>query len=201
MDIVSTIAAASGMAWASGLRLYAVVFLAGLLNRFGYITLPGDLSVLSNTMVLGVAGVMFCVEFIADKVPGFDSLWDAIHTFVRVPAGALLAAGALGQADPALMVAAGLAGGALASGSHFTKAGSRALINTSPEPFTNWTASFTEDAMALGGLYLAFTHPWVFFVALAVFLVVALWLVPKLWRGIRFVLAKISPTPAARPQG
>jgi hypothetical protein len=201
MDIVSTIAAASGMAWASGLRLYAVVFLAGLLNRFGYITLPGDLSVLSNTMVLGVAGVMFCVEFIADKVPGFDSLWDAIHTFVRVPAGALLAAGALGQADPALMVAAGLAGGALASGSHFTKAGSRALINTSPEPFTNWTASFTEDAMALGGLYLAFTHPWVFFVALAVFLVLALWLVPKLWRGIRFVLAKISPTPAARTQG
>jgi Domain of unknown function (DUF4126) len=198
MDLVSTIASASGLAWASGLRLYAVVFLAGLLNRFGYVTLPGDLSVLSNTMVLGVSGFMFCVEFFADKIPGFDSLWDAVHTFVRIPAGALLAAGALGQADPALMVAAGLAGGALASGSHFTKAGSRALINTSPEPFTNWTASFSEDAMVLGGLYLAFTHPWVFLVLLAVFLLLAAWLVPKLWRGIKWVLAKVSPQAAAR---
>ena len=146
MDLVQTIAIGSGLAWASGLRLYAVMFCAGLLARFGYVTLPGELSVLTHPMVVGASGLLFFVEFFADKIPGLDSLWDAVHTFIRIPAGAVMAAASLGTgADPAWLVAAGLMGGTLAGTSHFAKAGSRALINTSPEPFSNWAASFGED--------------------------------------------------------
>ena len=192
MDLIQTIAAGSGLAWASGLRLYAVVFLAGMLGRFGYVTLPGDLGVLTNWAVIGTSGVLFAVEFFADKIPGFDSVWDAIHTFIRIPAGAMLAVGAMSSSvDPAWLLAAGLIGGTLASGSHLTKAGTRALINTSPEPFSNWAASFSEEALVVGGLYAAFTQPWVFFALLAIFMLLAIWLVPKLWRGVRFVLQRL----------
>lgn len=131
MGIVESVAIAAGLSWASGLRLYAVLFLAGLLSKLGYITLPPGLAVLTHPFVMTASGVMFSIEFLADKIPGLDSLWDAVHTFIRIPAGALLAAAALGEHDPAIVIAAGLLGGTLASGSHFTKAGSRALINTS----------------------------------------------------------------------
>ena len=196
MDIVQTIAIGSGLAWASGIRLYAVVFLTGLLGKYGLVALPGDLHVLTNWAVIGSAGVMFAVEFFADKIPGFDSVWDAFHTFVRIPAGALLAVGAVGTMDPAWVMAAGLLGGTLASGSHFTKAGSRALINTSPEPFSNWAASFSEEAIVIGGLWTAFNHPWVFLVLLFFFLCLAAWLLPKLWRGVRFVMQRLQGQPA-----
>jgi hypothetical protein len=191
MDIQS-VALAAGLAWGSGIRLYAVLFLAGLMARLGYVELPPGLGLLTHPAVLGASGFMFFIEFFADKVPGFDTLWDAAHTFIRIPAGALLAALALADQDPALILAAAILGGTLASAVHLTKAGSRALINTSPEPFSNWTASFGEDALLLGGLWAAFTHPLAFLVGLAIFLLAALWLLPKIWRGLRVVWRRLQ---------
>jgi len=192
MDTLDTVALAAGLAWGSGIRLYAVLFLAGLAARLGYVELPAGLALLTHPAVLGASGFMLCVEFFADKVPGFDTLWDAAHTFVRIPAGALLAALALADRDPALTLAAAILGGTLASAVHFTKAGSRALINTSPEPFSNWTASFGEEALLLGGLWAAFVHPLLFLAGLALFLAVALWLLPKIGRGLRVLLRRLQ---------
>jgi hypothetical protein len=198
MDIVNSIAVASGLAWASGLRLYAVLFLAGVLGRLGYVSLPEGLAVLQHGAVIGAAGLMFFVEFFADKIPALDSVWDGIHTFVRIPAGALLAAYSLAGQDPAIMLAAGILGGTLAAGTHLTKAGTRAVINASPEPLSNVAASFTEDALVFGGLFAAFQHPWVFLVLLAVFVILMLWLLPKLWRGIRATFRRLgTDSPAA----
>jgi uncharacterized membrane protein len=181
MDLPQTIALSAGLAWASGLRLYLVVFLAGALAHFGYLHLPDTLSMLQNPLVIGVAGIMACAELIADKVPAFDSLWDTVQTFIRIPAGALLAAFALGDVDPAWMVAAGLIGGTITAGTHFAKAGSRLAINTSPEPFSNWLASFGEDGMVLAGLWTMLASPMVFLGLLAIFLIVAGFLLVKLW--------------------
>jgi len=192
MDTVQSVALAAGLAWGSGIRLYAVLFLAGTMARLGYIELPANLELLEHPAVLGASGFMFLIEFCADKVPAFDTLWDAAHTFIRIPAGALLAAFALPSQDPALVLAAAILGGALTSAVHLTKAGSRALINSSPEPFTNWVASFSEDALLVGGLWLAFKHPLAFFAGLAVFLLLALYLLPKLWRGLRFLWHRLS---------
>ena len=198
MDIVNSIAVASGLAWASGLRLYAVLFLAGVLGRLGYVSLPEGLAVLQHGAVIGAAGLMFFVEFFADKIPALDSVWDGIHTFVRIPAGALLGAYSLAGQGPAVMLAAGILGGTLAAGTHLTKAGTRAVINASPEPFSNVAASFTEDALVFGGLFAAFQHPWVFLVLLAVFVILMLWLLPKLWRGIRATFRRLgTDSPAA----
>jgi len=193
MDIIHTIAIGAGLAWASGMRLYAVMFATGLLASFGVIALPGDLSVLTHPFVLGASGLMFFVEFFADKIPGVDSLWDALHTFIRIPAGALLAAASLGvHADPALVLAAGILGGTLASSSHLAKAGTRALINTSPEPFSNWAASFSEEALVGGGLWLAFTHAWLFLALLAVVVALSFWLIGNLWRFLSGMFRKLS---------
>ena len=181
MDLVQTAALSAGLAWASGLRLYLVVFLAGALSYFGYLQLPATLSVLHNPLVIGAAGVMAFAELIADKIPAFDSLWDSFQTFIRIPAGALLAAFALGDVDPAWMVAAGLIGGTITAGTHFAKAGSRLAINASPEPFSNWLASFGEEGMLLGGLWTMLASPLVFLGLLAVFLLLASFLLYMLW--------------------
>jgi hypothetical protein len=191
MDTLQHVALAAGLAWGSGVRLYAVLFLAGGLSRLGYVELPASLALLAHPAVLGASGLMFCVEFFADKVPGFDSVWDAVHTFIRIPAGALLAALALADQDPALVLAAAILGGAVTSVTHLTKAGSRALINTSPEPFSNWGASFGEEALLAGGLWAAFMHPLAFLVALAVFIVAALLLLPRLLRATRSVWRRL----------
>ena len=183
--MLETAALAAGMSWASGLRLYLAVLAAGVLARLGWLDLPTGLQVLSSWWVIGVAGVLALAEFIADKVPGFDTAWDGIQTFIRIPAGAILAAAAFGELDPQWMVAAGLVGGTLAGAAHATKAGTRALINVSPEPFSNWAASFTEDVGTISGLLLAFFLPVVFLILLGVFLILAIWLIPKLWRGVR----------------
>jgi len=192
VETIQSIALSAGMAWASGLRLYAVLFAAGLLGRLHTIDLPSSLQVLQHPVVLAVSGLMFAIEFFADKIPGVDSLWDAIHTFIRIPAGAVLAALALGNHDPAMVLAAALLGGSLAAGTHAAKAGSRALINASPEPFSNIGASLTEDALVAGGLYAAFAHPWLFIAFLAAFIVLLAWLLPKLWRGVRMVFSRIA---------
>jgi len=185
--IVSIIALTMGVAWASGINLYASILMLGLLGAAGSVSLPPDLQILTNPLVIIAAGFMYVVEFVADKIPGVDSGWDALHTFIRIPAGAILAVGAVGRVDPAVALAAAIVGGCLAAGSHATKAGTRVLINTSPEPFSNWIASVSEDFLVIGGLWSALYHPWLFLALLAGFILLMIWLLPRLWRGIKKV--------------
>lgn len=197
MDTVQSVALAAGLAWGSGLRLYAVLFAAGLLGRLGYLDLPQALQVLQHPWVLGAAGVMLAIEFLADKIPLVDSLWDAAHSFIRIPAGAVLAAAALGEHDPAVAVVAAILGGTIAAGTHAAKAGARALINTSPEPFSNITTSFGEEVLLAGGLYAAFTQPLLFLAFLLVFLIFIVWLLPRLWRGVRLLVQRLRALPGS----
>jgi len=190
-QITSILALTMGAAWASGINLYAAILMLGMMGITGNVDLPPGLEILQDPMVLFAAGAMYVVEFFADKIPGVDSTWDVLHTFVRIPAGAMLAAGAVGDVTPALSLAAGLMGGGLAATTHATKAGTRALINTSPEPFSNWTASITEDLAVFGGLWAALNHPTLFVVFMIVFILLMIWLLPKLWRGIKTVFRKL----------
>ncbi len=190
--MLQSVALAGGLAWASGMRLYAVLFVAGLLGRLGYLQLPAALQILENPWVLGLAGVLLVIEFLADKIPVVDSIWDSVQTFVRIPAGALLAALALGEHDPALMVIAGLLGGTLTAGTHVAKAGSRALINTSPEPFSNIAASLGEDALVVSGFMAAVLRPVVFLVLLGLFVVLLFWALPKVFRGVTMLRSAFS---------
>ena len=201
LDSLSQLALAGGLAWASGIRLYVTILVVGLLGRYGYLNLPHELLVLQHTWVLVAAGVMTAGEFLADKVPAFDSAWDALHTFIRIPAGAFLAWGAMGDATPAMQLAAALVGGLVTSGTHFAKSGGRAAINTSPEPFTNWTASAGEDGLVLAGLWLAIAHPLAFLVLLAAFLVLVAWLLPKLLRLLMRVFRRVSGYRSLRTDG
>jgi len=207
-DIIHSISLAMGVSWASGINLYATIFILGFSALNGAFVLPPELHVLSNPMVIGAAGFMYCVEFFADKVPGVDTGWDVIHTFIRIPAGALLAAGAMGDMGSAAQISAAIVGGGLATMTHATKAGSRVLINTSPEPFTNWGASIAEDLAVFAGLWSALNHPIIFIIALIVFIIFMIWFLPKLWKGIKkafgFIIRFFSPkkdiSPPARQQ-
>ncbi len=192
MGIAETIALSMGIAWASGINLYAAIVMLGLLGSTGNIDLPPDLLILQNPLVIAAAGFMYAVEFCADKVPGVDTGWDTIHTFIRIPAGAVLAAGAVGDVSAGAELAALIAGGTLAGATHATKVGSRALINTSPEPFTNWAASIAEDIAVIGGLWVALHHPWVFIGLLVAFILLMIWLLPKIWRGIKALARAIG---------
>ncbi len=191
-QIVSIIALTMGASWASGINLYATLAVLGLGAQSGGIELPADLQVLENPLVIGAALLMYAVEFIADKIPGVDTAWDGIHTFIRIPAGAMLAAGAVGETGPVMELTAAILGGGLATATHATKAGSRAMINTSPEPFTNWMASVGEDVLVIGGLWTALQNPTLFLIFLAVFILIMIWLLPKLWRGIKRVFKFIG---------
>ncbi len=186
--LAGTIALTLGVAWASGLNLYAVILALGLVGHYELWTLPSDLTILAHPAVLLAAGFMYLVEFVVDKIPGLDSLWDTAHTFIRIPAGAALAAAALGEVPPEYTLVAVILGGTLAASAHAAKAGSRLVLNASPEPFSNWFASLGEDVAVFGGLLLAFTHPWVFLVLLALFVVLLIWLLPLVWRGVRGML-------------
>jgi len=185
MDTIQVISLTMGVAWASGINLYAAMFMLGWMGTTGDINLPPDLEILMNPLVMIAAGFMYTVEFFADKIPGVDTGWDAIHTFIRIPAGAMLAAAAVGDVSPAIELSAFILGGTLATGSHAAKAGTRVMINASPEPFSNWTASIAEDAVVIGGLWTALNYPWLFVAALAVFILLLIWLLPKLWRAIK----------------
>ena len=191
-DTWQLIALATALGWASGIRLYAVLFIVGAVGYAGWFDLPQHLQILAHPMVLAASGFMVLVEFFADKIPGIDTVWDLVHTVIRIPAGAALAAGVFGDSPPAWTMVAAIVGGTLAAGSHFTKAGTRAVINTSPEPVSNWVASFGEDLLAGGLVYLALAYP---FVALAVVLLLvafSIWLLPKLWRFIRGIIERIG---------
>ena len=191
MNAIQTLSLALGASWAAGINLYAAVLTIGIMGSYGAIHLPPNLLLLQNPWVIAAAGFMFCVEFFADKVPGVDSAWDSIHTFIRIPAGAVLAAQSLGNVDPAWQLAAGLIGGSIAAGSHATKAGTRLLINTSPEPFTNIAASLLEDVAVIGGLWAAVHHPWVFIILLASVLVLMAWALPRIWKGVAGIISWI----------
>jgi hypothetical protein len=182
MDAVTAIAIALGAGWASGLNTYAAVLVLGGAQALGLVTLPADLQVLGSPWVLSAAALLFLLNFFADKIPFVDSINDALHTFVRVPAGALLAYGAAGGLSPEIAVIVALVGGTLAAGTHVAKTGSRAAINTSPEPFSNIAASFAVDGLVVGGLVLALANPIVFLCILAAFVALLVWLLPKLIR-------------------
>ena len=182
---LADIAIATALAWGAGLRAYAVIFAVGLAGAMGWVELPGHLDALQHPIVIAASGFMTLVEFGADKLPWLDSIWDAVHSFIRIPAGAALAAMAFGDSTSAVMVAAGILGGSLAAAMHTTKAGARAAINLSPEPFSNWGASFTEDALVPLGLWLAVAHPLAFFLLVAVCLAAAVVLARLLWLGVR----------------
>jgi len=194
METIEVISLTLGVAWASGINLYAAVLALGYFASTGQVTLPEELQLLTDPTVLMAAGFMFFVEFFADKVPGVDTGWDALHTFIRIPAGAVLAGGMANgiEVNAATEFAAYLVGGGLAATSHATKAGTRALINTSPEPVTNWTASITEDIAVIGGLWAALNHPWIFIIALIVFILLVAWLLPKIWRALKRIARAIG---------
>jgi hypothetical protein len=189
------LALAGALAWGAGLRLYLVVFVLGLSGRMGWWLLPEHLSLLAHPLVIGAAGFMTVVELFADKLPLLDSAWDALNTFVRIPAGAALAAAVFGDSGAAVALAAALLGGTLTATTHFAKSGTRAAVNTSPEPFSNVAVSAGEDALVLGGLWLAVEYPLLFLAALGVFVVVAVLLIRLVLRGLR----RLFGTPRAAP--
>jgi hypothetical protein len=184
-QIIGIVALTMGASWASGINLYAAIAMLGFSGSTGSLDLPPDLEVLTNPLVIGSASVMYVVEFFADKVPGFDTAWDTLHTFIRIPAGAMLAAGAVGDVGPSFEIAAAILGGGMATATHVTKASSRAVINTSPEPFSNWAASISEDVIVFGGLWTALNHPLVFVGFMVLFILFMVWVLPKTWRTIK----------------
>lgn len=199
LDTSHLVALAAALGWASGLRLYAVVFVTGAAGYLGWVPLPAGLQVLQQPVVLGVSFLLFAVEFVADKIPGVDTLWDAVHTFIRIPAGAALAYGALNGAfgvdGNTWALLAALAGGTLAATSHAAKATTRAAANTSPEPFSNIGLSLAGDLAVPGLLWLAFNHPMVFWPVLVLAVVCALVLVVVLFKFLRALLRRFSPKP------
>jgi hypothetical protein len=191
-QIANIIALTMGVAWACGINLYAAMLILGLMAMNGMMYVPPDLQVLAHPWVISAAGLMYLIEFFTDKVPGVDTAWDTIHTFIRIPAGAILAAAAVGQADPATTLAAAILGGTVSAGAHALKAGTRIVANTSPEPFSNWALSISEDLVVFGGLWAAAQHPWFFLFLFGLFLLVSICLIPRLWRGIKQLFRRRS---------
>ncbi|MGI9166575.1 MAG: DUF4126 domain-containing protein [Pyrinomonadaceae bacterium] len=192
MNLINTLAIAMGAGWVSGINLYAAVATLGLLGRFSDLRLPGELDVLTSWWIIGIASALYIVEFFADKVPYLDSTWDAIHTFIRIPAGAVLAATAFGEFDRSVQVVAFLLGGGLALSAHGTKASTRAAINLSPEPVSNIVASLTEDVIAVGSILLSVFLPVVLIILIVVFLGISIYMLPRTVRALRAAVARVS---------
>ncbi len=191
MEAIQYIAVAMGLAWASGVNLYATVAVLGIMGSGGHLELPPELQVLSSSNVITVASFMYIVEFFADKIPGVDSVWDAIHSFIRIPAGAILAAGAVGTVSEEAQLVAFLLGGTVAASSHGTKAIVRLTANISPEPVTNWTLSVGEDIAAMVALWAAFNHPYLALAFVSLFFAFSLWLIPRLWGVLKIATGKV----------
>ncbi len=199
MGVLETLGLAMGTAWTAGINVYATVAALGLAGRYEMIQLPDELQILTHPMVIGVAVVMYLVEFFADKIPYIDNAWDVVHTFIRVPAGAILAARSLGDVDPALELVAILGGGTVALAAHGTKASARLAINVSPEPFSNWLTSIGEDLAVLFGIWLMFEHPLVMLVLVIGFIAFAVWLIPKIFRLAKRGFDLLRSRLASRP--
>jgi hypothetical protein len=193
MEALATLGTALGAAWTAGINLYATVAVLGLLQRYELVgRLPGGLDALDNWWVIGTALALYVVEFVADKVPYVDTAWDAVHTFIRVPAGAVLALAATAELDSSLRIVAFLLGGGLALSTHGTKATARAAANTSPEPFTNWALSLVEDVFAVGAVVLAVLHPFAILVIILIFLILLAWILPKVVRRLRRMFGALA---------
>ena len=199
LTLPQLLALAAALGWASGVRLYLVVLLTGLAGYFGWVQLPGGLQLLAHPAVLAASGFMTFVEFFADKIPGLDSLWDMVHTVIRIPAGAALAAGVFGADHSTMALVAAVVGGGLAATSFTAKATTRAALNTSPEPFSNAGASLVEESAVTGGLWLAFTHPLLFGILLVVVLALSVWLIRKSWRFLKMLLGRVVRIFSGRP--
>ena len=199
LDTAQLIALAGALGWASGVRLYLVVMLTGLAGFMGWVALPQGLHLLAHPVVLGASGFMVFIEFFADKIPGLDSLWDVVHSVIRIPAGAALAAGVFGADSSAMGLVAALMGGTLAATSFAAKATTRAAINTSPEPFSNIGASLLEDGMVPLGLWLAIAHPFVFVGLLALVLVLSIYLIRVCWRFLRQLFSRVARIFSGKP--
>ena len=199
MNLIQILGLAFGAAWTSGINLYATVAVLGLLQHYGLAQLPGGLHVLDNWIIIGIALFLYVVEFVADKVPYVDTVWDAVHTFIRVPAGAIIAAAATSDLDPTIEVIALLLGGGLALSTHGTKATARAAANTSPEPVTNWALSLVEDIIAIGAVVLAALYPLAILVIILIFLLILAWILPKVVRRVRRMLATLRAFFGGRP--
>jgi hypothetical protein len=192
MDWFSTLSLALGSAWTSGINLYATVTVLGLLQKFGFAKLPGGLDVLDNWWIIGIAGGLYAIEFFADKVPYVDSVWDVIHTFIRVPAGLIVAYAATTDLDPSISIPAALVGGGLALSSHGTKAAVRVGANLSPEPISNWVLSFVEDVIAFVGTILAVFAPVLIAIIIGVFLIAFFWFMPKVIQALKRLFSAIA---------
>ncbi len=199
LDIAQLVALAAALGWASGIRLYLVVLLTGAAGALGWVELPEGLRLLSHPAVMAGSGFMVAIEFFADKVPGLDSLWDMVHTVIRIPAGAALAGGVFGADSASMGLLAAVLGGSLAATSHFAKATSRAAINTSPEPFSNIGMSLVEDGLVPAGMWLALMHPLAFGAALLVVLLLSVWLTRLCWRFVRALLSRLTRIFSGRP--
>ena len=201
LDMASLLALAAALGWASGLRLYAVLFMAGLAGYMGWMVLPHGLLVLQHPAMLMASGFMLFVEFFADKIPGLDSVWDLLHSVIRVPGGAALAAAVFGADNATMAVVAAVLGGSLAATSFATKATTRAAVNTSPEPFSNIAVSLFEDGLVVGALWLATQHPLVFGIALCITLVLMVLLLVTLFKFLKAVFRRVAawlhPSPAS----
>ncbi len=191
-DLILTTALALGIGLGGGFNIYATILVLGVSGMTGSVALPNELEILQNPLVIGAAGLMYIVEFFADKIPGFDSVWDSVHTFIRIPLAALLAGDAMAEFGPVAETVTMVIGGGLSSATHFTKSGTRAIINTSPEPVTNWTASISEDVAVFGGMWAAINHPVIWIGIAVITILLMVWLIPKLWRGIKLIAKKIA---------
>jgi len=193
MEWFSTLSLALGSAWTSGINLYATVTVLGLLQKFALTKpLPGGLEVLDNWWIIGVAGFLYAVEFFADKIPYVDSVWDVVHTFIRVPAGAIVAYAATSEMDASVYTIAALLGGGFAFSSHGTKAALRAGANLSPEPVSNWVLSIVEDIIAFVGAILAVFAPIIIAIVLGIFAIFFIWFAPKVFRAVRRIFSAIK---------
>ena len=192
VDTTQLVALAAALGFASGLRLYAVLLITGLVGYAGWVELPAGLQLLQHPAFLVISGLLMGIEFFADKIPLLDSAWDAVHTFIRIPAGAALAASVFGADQASFAAIAALVGGMLAATSHAAKATTRVAANTSPEPFSNIALSLAGDLAVPGLLWLAFEHPVWFFISLFVALLVAIMLLRLLWKFLRVVLDRIE---------
>jgi hypothetical protein len=199
LDLPQMLALSAAIGWASGVRLYLVVLLTGLAGYLGWVPLPGGLQLLAHPVVIAASGFMVFIEFFADKIPGLDSLWDMVHTVIRIPAGAALAASVFGADHAVMAIVAALLGGSFAATAHAAKATTRAAINTSPEPFSNVGASLLEDGLVPAGLWLAVAHPLVFLLVFVVLLVVSVWLIRKSWRFLRALFGRLARIFSGRP--
>jgi hypothetical protein len=191
MNVIQIIGLAFGAAWTSGINLYATVAVLGLAQHYGLARLPGGLNVLDNWIIIGIALFLYLVEFVADKIPYVDTIWDAMHTFIRVPAGAIIALAATTDLNPVLQIVALLLGGGLALSTHGTKATVRAAANVSPEPLTNWALSIVEDVLAVGAVVVAILHPITILVVILIFLLILVWILPKVLRRLRRMISAL----------